>query len=206
MHRFSLSLGATGGETMRRVVATLGVLAAFLAGCGGGGDAGTAAAPAVTQSAPPPPSGPLARICDRAFARRTLEALRVAGYRRELQSGPVASGSERSSACRLRLARGRAEVSMDAAPDAVQRYFNRMTEAAQFSTRDRELAPRPVDGVGARRLPGAGANWIPAFHELLSVRGNRVLIVSLSAPEVPDAELESAAKELSLYAYGRLGR
>jgi hypothetical protein len=183
----------------------LGLIVVALASCGGG-DGSPTVAPPVTQSAPPPPSGPLVRICDRAFARRALEALHGAGYRGELQSGPAASGSQRNSACRLRIERGRAEASLDSAPDAVQRYFNRITEASQFSSRDRELAPQPVEGVGARRLPGAGANWIPAFGELLSVRGSRVLIVSLSAPGIPDSRLESAAKDLSLYVYGRLGR
>ena len=62
-----------------------------------------------------------------------------------------------------------------------------------------------MKGVGDRRLGGAGANWLPRIHLLLSVRGHRVLIVE-SADDLDDDALQAAAIEISLDAWERLGK
>ena len=102
--------------------------------------------------------------------------------------------------------RAEVSVSLDAASDAVRRYQFRVTETAQFSGGDPERAPHTVKGVGDRRLGGAGANWLPRIHLLLSVRGHRVLILDVSADDLDDDALEAAAIEISLDAWERLGK
>jgi hypothetical protein len=93
---------------------------------------------------------------------------------------------------------------MDAAPDAVQRYQNRIVETAQFSQSIPSHVPRTIRGVGDPELGAAGANWIPFQHQLLSARGKRVLIVSVDARGLGDPERLSAARAISLAVYGRL--
>jgi hypothetical protein len=62
-----------------------------------------------------------------------------------------------------------------------------------------------VKGVGDPKLGGAGANWLPRTHLLLSARGDRVLIVDVSADGLDDNVLRDAAIEISLDASERLG-
>jgi hypothetical protein len=191
---------------VRWLAAPLAVL--VLAGCGddGSSDEGTfttGAAPAPTVASEPDPAAPLVRICDRALADRVEQVLAAQGFRGQI-GRPAATGSERLSQCRLDAGSAQVQFSLDAGRDAVRRYFNRITETAQFSGGDPEHAPHPVEGVGAARLAGHGANWIPNIHELLSVRGERVLIASVSASRLRDRQLRAAAVGLSLYVYERL--
>jgi hypothetical protein len=92
------------------------------------------------------------------------------------------------------------------ASGAVRRYHNRVTETAQFSGGDPDRAPQTVKGVGDARLGGAGANWLPRIQLLLSARGERVLIVDVSADDLDDDALQAAAIEISLDAWERLGK
>jgi len=89
------------------------------------------------------------------------------------------------------------EVSHDEAPQARRRYFIRVTELAQFSATNRRLAPRPVDGVGARRLQGAGANWVPAQRRLISIKGGTFQAVQVYARGIGDRDLRTAAIEIA---------
>jgi hypothetical protein len=147
------------------------------------------------------PSGPIVRICDRSLAREVRLALRSEGYNGKLPP-PRAAGTQRLSSCDFRKV---AHISLDAAPDAVQRYQNRIVETTQFSRSIPSHVPRPIRGVGDPDLGPAGANWIPFQHQLLSARGKRVLIVSVDAGGLDDAQRFSAAKAISFEVYDRLG-
>jgi hypothetical protein len=157
--------------------------------------------PSTTTAAP---TGPIVRICDRRLATATTAALREQGFRGRLGSKPVPSGTARLSVCEL-AGSGEVSISLDAASRAVRRYHNRVTETAQFSGGDPDNAPQTVKGVGDRRLGGAGANWLPRIHLLLSARDDRVLIVDVSAQSLPESRLLPAAKAISLAVYDRLG-
>jgi len=196
---------------MRWVVTPL-VCIALLGGCGGDDDGDQAAAPtgttatttSATTTTQAPPSGPVVRICDRSLARAVTAALQGQGLQGHLGSEPTPSGNARLSVCELAAQGAEISISLDAASGAVRRYHNRVTESAQFSGGDPENAPHTVKGIGDRKLGGAGANWLPRTHLLLSARGERVLIVDVSAESLPDSRLLPAAKAISLAVYDRL--
>jgi hypothetical protein len=146
------------------------------------------------------PSGPMVRICDRSLARQVRGALRSNGVGGKLPP-PTPTGSQRNSRCDFAKV---VELSMDGAPDAVQRYQNRVVETAQFSESIPSHVPQPLKGIGDRRLGAAGANWIPFLHQLLSARGKRVLIVTVNGAGASDSERLSAAKAISFAVYDRL--
>lgn len=194
---------------MRRIAASL-ICVALSAGCGGGdGDneatrstvsTGTTAVTTTTER----PTGPMVRICDRRLATAVTAALREQGFRGRLGSRPMPSGTARLSVCELAGHGAEVSISLDAASEAVRRYHNRVTETAQFAGGDPDRAPQTVKGVGDPELAGAGANWLPRIHLLLSARGDRVLIVDVSAESIPDSRLLPAAKTISLKAWDRL--
>ena len=188
---------------MRRI-ALISLVAAALAGCGGSGTGGNeTTAPRIsrTTTAEAPPTGPLVRICDRSLGAEVAPVLRSQGFRGSPALRPHPSGAGSLSACDL----GPVELTMDTGTSAVERYQNRIVETAQFSESLPSRVPRPVRGVGDRRLGGAGANWIPFLHQLLSARGKRVLIVTVNGGGLGDPERLSAAREISLAVYERLG-
>jgi hypothetical protein len=184
---------------------------AALAGCGGDSDEPTTQATATspvpaTTTTVEPPSGPMVRICDRRLAAAVTGALQEQGSAGRVRK-PVPSGNARLSVCEMVGKGAEVSVSIDAATDAVRRYQFRVVESAQFSGGDPENAPHTVKGIGDPDLGGAGANWLPRTHLLLSVRGDRVLIVDVSADDLDDDDaLLAAAKAISLDAYDRLGR
>ena len=186
---------------MRRTL-LIGIAATALAGCGGSDSdtTTTTATPSQPTTTVATPSGPMVRICDDSLARQVRQALRANGFDAKLPS-PTATGSQRNSRCDFGKV---VELSMDGAPDAVQRYQNRVVETAQFSESIPSHVPRPVKGVGDRRLGAAGANWIAFLHQLLSARGKRVLIVTVNGPG-GDSERLSAAKAITFAVYDRLG-
>jgi len=174
-----------------------------MTGCGGSGADSTATSAATSRATTTvaAPTGALVRICDRALADEVEPALRSQGFRGAPELRPHATGAGGLSACDL----GPVELSLDAANDAVQRYQNRIVETAQFSDSIPSHVPKPIKGVGDRRLGAAGANWIPFLHQLLSARGKRVLIVTVNGGGLSNAERLSAAKAISLAVYDRLG-
>jgi len=187
-----------------RRIAPLLLAALLIGGCGGSGESTqeehlTVVVPSTTTTSEPP-SGPLVRICDRSLTVELSPVVRSRGLRESLQPHPQTSGAGQLSACDL----GPLELSMDAARDAVQRYQNRIVETAQFSESIPSHVPRTVKGVGDPQLAGAGANWIPFLHQLLSARGKRVLIVTVNGGGLADEQRLEAAKAVSLAVWDRL--
>ena len=147
------------------------------------------------------PSGAVARVCNRRLAAEVERALRSSGYERKLPR-PTPTGTQRLSSCDFATI---VEISMDGAPDAVQRYQNRITESAQFAVDRKHFQPQPVSGIGEKSLGQAGANWLPWLNQLLSARGKRVLIVALNTESLPQRVRLGAAKAISLAVYDRVG-
>jgi hypothetical protein len=147
----------------------------------------------------------MVRTCDRRLAAAVSAALEDQGFRGRLRSKPSPSGDKQLSVCELAGRGAEVSTSIDAASGAVRRYHNRVTETAQFSGGDPDNAPQTVKGIGDARLGGAGANWLPRIHLLLSTRDERVLIVDVSADDLDDDALLAAAKAISLDVYDRLG-
>ena len=182
------------------------LLAAALGGCGGSDsgttstDSGLTVLHTPTTTATGPPRGPLARICDRALAAELTPILEAHEFRLGAELRPHAAGEGQLSACDL----GPVELSLDAANDAVQRYRNRIVETAQFSEGIPSHVPRPVRGIGDPKLGASGANWIPFRHQLLSARGERVLIVTVNGGGQSDDQRLETAKAVSLAVWNRL--
>ncbi len=192
-----------------RLAISLLVVAA-LAGCGSGGSGESTSGGGLTvvhtpstTTATGPPSGPLVRICDRSLADEVRGLLRSNGAQGNLQLRPAPAGTRRLSACDL----GPIELSLDSAPNAAQRYQNRIVETTQFFAGHRNRVPREVPGVGDPSLGSAGANWLPWIHQLLSARGKRVLIVSVGGQGggMSAHQRLAAATAISLAVWERLG-
>jgi glucodextranase-like protein len=72
-------------------------------------------------------------------------------------------------------------LNVDSAPEVRRRYFNRVTEALQFSVHERGQRPRPVQGLGDDDALGpAGAYWIPGYRQLFVLRGSRQFVYQFS--------------------------
>jgi hypothetical protein len=182
-------------------ICALAVVPALL-GCGSSNSdtTSTTVTPSLPTTTVAAPSGPMVRVCDRALAREVSRALRSSGYERKLTS-LKAAGTQRLSSCDFAKV---VEISMDGAPDAVQRYQNRITESAQFAVDRKHFQPQPVSGIGSKSLGAAGANWLPWLNQLLSARGKRVLIVAVNIEALPQSQRLAAAKAVSLAVYDRL--
>ena len=182
------------------------LLAAVLAPAGCGDDDG-APESATTQADSTRPAersaaagrrpSALERRCGQAAARDAARALARAGFERPARLTPHASGNANLSSCRLSGPGTEVEITHDSAPAARRRYFIRITELSQFSATNRRLAPRPVSGVGAARLEGAGANWVPAQRRLLSIGSGTLQAVHLYARGVANRDLRAAAITLA---------
>lgn len=187
---------------MRAVAALVcSTVVLVLAGCGSDGETtSTRPTPSPSTTTVAQPSGPLVRICDGGLAGQVEEALQSNGVSGRLPP-PAPTGDQRNSRCDFGKV---VELSMDGAPDAVQRYQNRVVETAQFSESIPSHVPRPLKGIGDRRLGAAGANWIAFLHQLLSARGKRVLIVTVNGAHASDEERLAAAKAITFAIYDRL--
>jgi hypothetical protein len=194
--------------------AILGVAAALSGGCGGADDQisstpGSTSAPAPRHTvAPVKVSENLAAVCPQ-LARRTRALIDGIASRPPGRLTIHPTRSLHLTACRLDADDAEAHLTLDVAPDARQRYSNRMVESYQFGSgagaTSPGLRPRPVKGVGDPKVEGGGANWLPIYNQLLSVRGPRVLIVGMFVKGAADRELRAAATRLSRWAYSLLG-
>jgi hypothetical protein len=171
-------------------------ISVLLAGCG-------ANASTTSRTAPTPKAAGLATACAKIPISRLRTLVRTAG------GGPQnlrrrATGSELSH-CSFKAPGVNLQLSLDANHDAVRGYFNRMTELSQFSSRESGLRPQPVPGIGDRGTSGFGANWVPAFDQLFSVRRRQALIATFFVRGAEVARLRAGAIALTRLAYAALG-
>jgi hypothetical protein len=172
------------------------------AGCGGSGSTASTSTRSVAP-APPAPSG-LAVACKRIRVPKVAALVRAAGgsgkgLRRS------SGGSPRLTHCAFRAPGVNAGLVLDDGREAVTRYSNRMTEAVQFSSTTPALRPHPIAGIGDVNTPEYGANWIPAYDELASVRGQGALFATFYVRGAGKAQLRRGGVGLTLLAYRALG-
>lgn len=108
------------------------------------------------------------------------------------------------SVCTYRGGNANVRVSRDTAPQAPLRYFHRIVEQFEFHAGDPQWEPHLVFGVGddKRAFGGAGSYWVPAYGQLISLRDERVVIVTLSAKGASDRAKRRAAERLALRVFG----
>lgn len=181
--------------------------ALLVAGCGNGSQS-TGSGPAQPSSSRsahrPPASTGLVAACPLIPVSRVAAIVRGAGgnpgglRRRSTGSAPL-------TYCSFRGHRSDATLTLDADQLAVTGYFNRITEFEQAGATTPALRPRRVRGIGDRRTPGYGANWVPASNLLLSVRSRRALLVTFYARGASTSQLKRGAIDLTRLAYAALG-
>ncbi|HET7445613.1 MAG TPA: hypothetical protein VFJ57_13250 [Solirubrobacterales bacterium] len=186
-HRLSLDLVA---------IAVVLLAAALAVGCGG--ESGTTEAggtPGVKGERPGREAAGVARLSAAdcaALAARVERDLGAPVRHRPEPSPPL-------SRCRLTGPGADVDVYLDAAYAARQRYKNRMVETAQFGAPDPAKLPHPVPGVGDRG--GGSASWVPAYHSLFAVRGNRWVTVAYAVAGEPERRLRGEAAGLARAAF-----
>jgi hypothetical protein len=117
----------------------------------------------------------------------------------------TSGGTARLTHCAFRARGVNAGLVLDNGRKAVTRYSNRMVEAVQFSSTTPALRPHPVAGIGDVNTPEYGANWIPAYDELASVRGRGALFATFYVRGASQAQLRRGGIGLTLLAYRALG-
>ena len=147
-----------------------------------------------STSARKPPRPP---ACAVVTTRTVAQALHVP--QREVRAGP-AQASE-VSRCRFRAGAAIVEVIVDTAASASTRYRYSVEEQQQFYADEPKLRPRPVKGVGTDHPYVPGANWTPARQQLVALRGER--IVKVSVEKVPEAKARRSAAEIGRAAFSR---
>jgi hypothetical protein len=179
-------------------------LCAAVAGCGGGGGETSSAGPLATTA--PASGGAVTRTPAQRHFARTCRSLAAGGADRALARAGVRAGRLRlrsigvgqPAQCVLGAPGASVEVDLDSAPQAARRYFNRITESIQTGLERPSLRPQAVAGVGEGHVPGGGANWIPASEQLLSLRGQRLLIAAVHARGGAESGLRQAAARISV--------
>jgi hypothetical protein len=181
--------------------------ATSLAACGG---AGSDESPTQSASSRATPSRPdryrLERATGLHLSGADCAALESTVERRLDQ--PLRRRAEPSpplSRCRLSGPGIDVNVYLDAAYAAHQRYKNRMVETAQFGAPDPAKLPHSVAGVGEPAAYASDASWVPAYHSLFAVRGNRFLTVAYSVAGASSQRLREDAAALARSAF-RLSR
>ena len=177
-------------------------------GCGGSGET-TAPAPA-TQVVTTPraprlqPDQDIATICPR-LARKARTIVQQANNHPAPRLSTQRLRATNFSSCRLGAKDVAVRMTLDTAAKVKKRYDNRITESQQFSSQTKGLFPHPVGGIGDLHASGGGANWLPVFNQLLSIRGNHMLAMTFYVKGLSKDGLLSAAKKLALTTWGALG-
>ena len=108
------------------------------------------------------------------------------------------------SVCSYRGDDTNVRMSRDTAPQSPLRYFHRITEQFEFHAGDPQREPHLVFGVGddKRAFGGAGSYWVPANGQLISLRDDRLVVVTVSARGASEHSARSAAERLALRVFG----
>ena len=161
------------------------LLPVVLASCGGGSD---------EQE----------RVCHMVRPATVAKELRGSGAEVQGSLRPRADETPGLSVCSYRGGGVNARVSRDTAPQAPLRYFHRIVEQFEFHSGDPEREPHLVFGVGddKRAFGGAGSYWVPANGQLISLRDDRLVIVTVAARGVAERGKKEAAERLALRVFG----
>jgi Glucodextranase, domain B len=138
--------------------------------------------------------------------RPATVAAELRGVGAELQGSLRRRGDESPglSVCSYRGRGSNVRVSRDTAPQSPLRYFHRITEQFEFHAGDPQHEPHLVFGVGddKRAFGGAGSYWVPANGQLISLRDDRLVVVTVSARGVSEHNARGAAERLALRVFG----
>jgi hypothetical protein len=115
-----------------------------------------------------------------------------------------ANDSLNLSVCRHTAPGVNVRLTLDTAPEVRRRYFNRVTELAQFNVHNRRQRPQPVQGIGDEDAYGpAGAYWLAGSRQLFALSGERQLIVQFAVRGVGEHDARAAAERLARLALDR---
>jgi hypothetical protein len=143
-------------------------------------------------------------VCKTVRPGTVAAELRRAGAELDGSLRPRPDETPGLSVCSYRGAGTSVRVSRDTAPQAPLRYFHRITEQFEFHAGDPQREPHLVFGVGddKRAFGGAGSYWVPANGQLISLRDERLVIVTLAARGASDRNRRHAAERLALRVFG----
>jgi Glucodextranase, domain B len=143
-------------------------------------------------------------VCD--MVRPATVARELRGADAELSGSLRPRGDESPglSVCSYRGGDTNVRVSRDTAPQAPLRYFHRIVEQFEFHSGDPQREPHLVFGVGDDRhaFGGAGSYWVPANGQLISLRDERLVVVTVSARGASERDRRQAAERLALRVFG----
>jgi hypothetical protein len=143
-------------------------------------------------------------VCHMVKPATVAKELRSAGAELRGSLRPRSDESPGLSVCSYRGGHTSVRVSRDTAPQAPLRYFHRIVEQFEFHAGDPKREPHLVFGVGDDRRAngGAGSYWVPANGQLISLRDERLVIVTVSARGAGDRVGRRAAERLALRVFG----
>ena len=143
-------------------------------------------------------------VCKMVRPATVAAELRGAGAEPGGTLRPRGDESPGLSVCSYRGGDTSVRVSRDMAPQAPLRYFHRIVEQFEFHAGDPQREPHLVFGIGddKRAFGGAGAYWVPRYGQLISVRDDRLVIVTLATRGASDHGRLRAAEQLTLRVFG----
>jgi len=143
-------------------------------------------------------------VCNMVDPATVAAELRSGGAELRGSLRPRGDESPGLSVCSYRGGDTSVRVSRDTAPQAPLRYFHRIVEQFEFHAGEPQREPHLVFGVGddRRAYGGAGSYWVPAYGQLISLRDERLVVVTLSARGASDRGRRRAAERLALRVFG----
>ena len=143
-------------------------------------------------------------VCRMVRPATVAAELRGAGAQVGGSLRPRGDESPGLSVCSYRSGDTSVRLSRDMAPQAPLRYFHRIVEQFEFHAGDPQREPHLVFGVGddKRAFGGAGAYWVPRYGQLIGLRDDRLVVVTLAARGASDRGRLRAAERLALRVFG----
>ena len=143
-------------------------------------------------------------VCDMVGPRTVAAELRKAGAEVRGSLRPRGDETPGLSVCSYRGSDTNVRVTRDTAPQAPLRYFHRIVEQFEFHAGEPQWEPHLVFGVGDDRRAhgGAGAYWVRVYGQLVSLRDDQVVVVTVSARGASDRSKRRAAERLALRVFG----
>jgi hypothetical protein len=143
-------------------------------------------------------------VCDMMGPQTVARELRGAGAELQGSLRQRADESPGLSVCSYRAGHTSVRVTRDTAPQAPLRYFHRIVEQFEFHAGDPQREPHLIFGVGddKRAFGGAGSYWVPRYGQLISLRDERLVVVTLSAEGTGAEGTRRAAERLTLRVFG----
>jgi hypothetical protein len=143
-------------------------------------------------------------VCDMVRPATVAAELRGAGAELRGSLRPRGDETPGLSVCSYRGGDTGVRITRDTAPQAPLRYFHRIVEQFEFHAGEPQWEPHLVFGVGDDRRAhgGAGSYWVPVYGQLISLRDERLVVVTVSARGASDGGKRRAAERLTLRVFG----